>query len=165
VATAITQRKGDGSSFSIVAVAEGAVNIELATQLRELKTQRGSVKGPERAQLKSMGKALFAGRTSTFDIAKELEERTRLESRVTILGHVQRGGTPSPSDRILATTLGAAATESIANEQYGVMIASKGDGYRELRLSKVAGRRKMVPIDHPRVRTARSLGICMGDSP
>ncbi len=80
------------------------------------------------------------------------------------LGHVQRAGTPSPSDRILATTLGAAATESIANEQFGVMIASKGDGYRPLRLSKVAGKRKMVPIAHPWVRTARSVGICMGDS-
>jgi 6-phosphofructokinase len=164
VATAITQRKGDGSPFSIVAVAEGAVNVELATQLRDLRAQRKSGKGPERAQLKSMEKALFAGRTSTLDIAKELEERTRLESRVTILGHVQRGGTPSPSDRILATTLGAAATESIANEQFGVMIASRGDGYRALRLSKVAGRRKMVPIDHPWVRTARSLGISMGDT-
>jgi 6-phosphofructokinase len=111
-----------------------------------------------------MEKALFAGRTSTLDIAKELEERTRLESRVTILGHVQRGGTPSPSDRILATTLGAAATRSIANDEFGVMIASKGDGSRSLPLDKVAGRRKTVPLDHPWIETARDLGICLGDA-
>ena len=163
VASAITRRKGSGNPFSIVAVAEGAVSVELATQLRELRNQRKTAKGAERAQLKRMGKVLFAGRTSTLDIAKDLEVRTGLESRVTILGHVQRGGTPSPSDRILATTLGAAATESIANDRFGVMIASKGDGSRALPLDKVAGRRKTVPVDHPWIVAARSLGISMGD--
>jgi 6-phosphofructokinase 1 len=165
VATAITQRKGSGSPFSIVAVAEGAITVELAAQLADLRRQRKSAKGSERAQIRRMSKAIFNDRTTTLDVAKELAERTGLESRVTILGHVQRGGTPSPSDRILATTLGAAATESIANEQFGVMIASRGDGYHSLPLDEVAGRRKMVPIDHPWVRTARSLGICMGDRP
>jgi 6-phosphofructokinase 1 len=163
IATAITQRKGAGSPFSIVAVAEGAVSVDLAAQMQNIRNRKKGTKGAERAQLKSMVNALFAGRTSTLDIAKELEERTGLESRVTILGHVQRGGTPSPSDRILATTLGAAVTESIAKNEFGIMIASRGDGYRSLPLSQVAGRRKMVPVDHPWIHTARSLGICIGD--
>jgi 6-phosphofructokinase len=163
VAGAITQRKGSGSPFSIVAVAEGAVNVDLAAQLTKLREKRRTTKGNERTQLKSMGRALFAGRTSTLDIAKELEERTGLETRVTILGHVQRGGTPSPADRILATKLGAAATRSIANDEFSVMIASKGDGYRARPLDEVAGRRKTVPLDHPWIETARDLGICLGD--
>ena len=163
VASAITKRKGLGLPFSIVAVAEGAVSVELAAQLHELRDRAKDAKRTERTKLKNTRKSLFAGRRSTLEIAKDLEGRTGLESRVTILGHVQRGGTPSPSDRILATTLGAAATESIANEEFGVMIASKGDGYRARALDKVAGRRKTVPTDHPWVRTARDLGICMGD--
>ena len=163
VASAITQRKGSGSPFSIVAVAEGAISVDLAAQLSEMRSRARAEKGSSRAQLKRMRKALFSERTSTLDIAKDLEGRTGLETRVTILGHVQRGGTPSPSDRILATTLGAAATDAIANDQFGVMIASRGDGYRTMPLDKVAGRRKTVPIDHPWVVTARSLGICMGD--
>ena len=163
VASAITRRKGSGNPFSIVAVAEGAIDIELAAQLRELRLQRKTAKASERAELKTLRKALFDGRTSTLDIAKDLEVRTGLESRVTILGHVQRGGTPSPSDRILATTLGAAATRSIANDEFGVMIASEGDGYRSLALDTVAGRRKTVPLDHPWIETARNLGICLGD--
>jgi len=165
VATAITERKASGSPFSIVAVAEGAIDKELATALRMIYDEKQATSGSKRTKLTKKADTLFAGRRSTLDIAGELEQRTGLESRVTILGHVQRGGTPSPSDRILATTLGVAATESIANDEFGVMIASSGDGYRALPLDEVSGRRKMVPVDHPWVRTARAMGICMGDRP
>ncbi len=162
VANAITSRKASGSTFSIVAVAEGAIERELAAELSALRA-RSERSDTERSELKAKAKALFAGRRTTVDIAKELEHLTGLESRVTILGHVQRGGTPSPADRILATTLGAAATESIARGEVGVMVASREDGYTTIPLADVAGRRKMVPPDHPWVRTARALGVCFGD--
>jgi len=165
VAKAIIERKSGGSTFSIVAVAEGAIDTDLALELADLSRQAAAAKGVERASLKRRSKAMFENRKTTVDLAKELEQRTGLESRVTILGHVQRGGTPSPADRILATTLGVAATESIANETFGVMIASRGDGYKALPLEKIAGRRKRVPVDHPWITTARSLSVCLGDTP
>ncbi|MCL1597706.1 MAG: 6-phosphofructokinase [Actinomycetia bacterium] len=163
VANAITSRKASGSTFSIVAVAEGAIDQDLADQLAALRSERSDGLDTDRADRKAKAKALFAGRRSTVDVAKELERLTGLESRVTILGHVQRGGTPSPADRILATTLGAAATETIARGEFGVMVASKDDGYSTIPLTEVSGRRKMVPSGHPWVRTARSLDVCFGD--
>ncbi len=163
VAEAITSRRASGSTFSIVAVAEGALDQELSEQIAALRAAGREESDSDRASRKARSKALFAHRRSTVDIAKELERLTGLESRVTILGHVQRGGTPSPADRILATTLGAAATETIARGEFGVMVASKEDGYTTIPLADVSGRRKMVPPDHPWVKTARALGVCFGD--
>ncbi len=163
IASAIKTRRAAGSMFSVVAVAEGAVDVDVAAQLADVSSQIVAATGEHRAELKQRSKTLFANRRSTVDIARELEQQTGLESRVTILGHVQRGGTPSPTDRILATTLGTAITDTIANGEFGVMIASEGDGHRAISLEEVANRRKMVPADHPWVRAARSLGVCMGD--
>lgn len=163
VAEAITSRRASGSTFSIVAVAEGALDQDLADRIADLRSGSHQDSDADRSDRKARSKALFSGRRSTVDIAKELEHLTGLESRVTILGHVQRGGTPSPADRILATTLGAAATETIARGEFGVMVASKEDGYTTVPLADVSGRRKMVPSDHPWVRTARALGVCFGD--
>ncbi len=163
VANAITSRKAAGSTFSIVAVAEGAVEQSLADELAEIRSVAADRPDKERQEAKAKAKALFGKRRSTVDIAKELEHLTGLESRVTILGHVQRGGTPSPADRILATTLGAGATETIARGEFGVMVAARDEGYTTVPLTDVAGRRRMVPADHPWVRTARALGVCFGD--
>ncbi|GMR02896.1 MAG: 6-phosphofructokinase [Acidimicrobiia bacterium] len=163
IADAIQTRRAAGSTFSIVAVAEGALDADLAVQLADISNQIVAATGEHREELKQRSKTLFANRRSTVDIARELEQQTGLESRVTILGHVQRGGTPSPADRILATTLGTAITDTIANGEFGVMIASEGDGHRAISLEDVANRRKMVPANHPWVRAARSLGVCMGD--
>ncbi|MCL1594927.1 MAG: ATP-dependent 6-phosphofructokinase [Actinomycetia bacterium] len=165
VASAIIERRSSGSTFSIVAVAEGAIDVDLAGQLAELRAQIDGATGSERSSLRRRFKALFANRRNTVELARQLEELTGLESRVTILGHVQRGGTPSPADRILATTLGVSATDSIAAELFGVMIASRGDGAESIPLKKVAGRRKMVPVDHPWIVSARSLDVCFGDTP
>ena len=100
---------------------------------------------------------------NTLRLAKQLEELTQLESRVTILGYVQRGGTPSAADRLLATRLGSACAELIEEGVYGVMVASRGDGTEPVPLEKVAGKRKTVPLDHPWVQTARHVGTCLGD--
>ena len=96
-------------------------------------------------------------------LAKQLEELTHLESRVTILGYVQRGGTPSPADRLLATRLGSACGDLIHESVFGVMVAARGDGTEPVPLEKVAGKRKMVPPNHSWLETARRVGTCLGD--
>jgi 6-phosphofructokinase 1 len=100
---------------------------------------------------------------STEDLASRLEEATGLEARVTILGHVQRGGTPSMADRLLATQLGTAATDAIVEGVTGVMIAMQNGRSVPVPLEDVAGQRKTVPLDHPWIEAARHLGVCMGD--
>lgn len=88
---------------------------------------------------------------------------TGLESRLTILGHYQRGGTPSAADRVLATRLGSACVDSIAKGESGVMIAVDGDGTKAVALDKVVGKKNLVPPDHPWVLAARNVGTCLGD--
>ncbi len=164
VAESIRNRRTAGSPFSIVAVAEGAIDERLGRGLAALRLEYRATERVEGEQLKTRSRELFSGRLSTVEIAKQLSERTGLESRVTILGHVQRGGTPSPIDRILATNLGTASTDVIERGEFGVMIAARGDDYVTVPLEEVAGRRHTVPLDHPWIRAARSLGVCMGDN-
>jgi 6-phosphofructokinase 1 len=100
---------------------------------------------------------------STLHLSKQLEELTGLEARVTILGHIQRGGTPSAGDRLLATRLGTACAGLINEGVSGVMVAARGEGTEPVPLEKVVGKRKTVPLDHPWLDSARRLGTCMGD--
>ena len=81
---------------------------------------------------------------------------------MTILGYVQRGGTPSAADRLLATRLGTACAELIEEGVYGVMVAARGDGAEPVPLEKVAGKIKTVPLDHPWVKSARRVGDLPG---
>jgi 6-phosphofructokinase 1 len=164
IATSIMNRRAAGSPFSIVAVAEGAMSAERKTKIAALLDRAADAGSDEARRLRGEAKELEAARRTTVDIAAELEQRTGLEARVTILGHVQRGGSPSPVDRILATTLGTAVTESIEAREFGVMVASRGDGATTVPLTEVAGRRKVVPLDHPWIGSARSLGVCLGDT-
>lgn len=163
VAESIRNRRTAGSMFSIVAVAEGAMDNRLAQEIDALNAETKGAGQNAVSEIKGETKMLLAGRMSTVEIATQLEEMTSLESRVTILGHIQRGGTPSPVDRILATTLGTACTDVIKRGEFGVMIASRGDSYKTIPLREVAGKRNTVPTDHPWIRAARALGVCMGD--
>jgi ATP-dependent phosphofructokinase / diphosphate-dependent phosphofructokinase len=86
-----------------------------------------------------------------------------METRQTILGYIQRGGTPSAADRILATRYGSHATELIANERYGVMVAQKEDRTVYVPLSETGGKVRKVPPDHSLVIKARSMNTCFGD--
>jgi len=156
IADAIALRKSGGSTFSIVAVAEGAVSSNLMSTIARIE-EDGQPETSRRV------KQAMKERKTTVEIARELEESTGLEARVTILGHVQRGGAPSPRDRVLATKLGAAATEAIEAGISGVMIASDGEGVRHVPIEDVAGKTHLVPSDHPWVASARALGVCMGD--
>jgi 6-phosphofructokinase 1 len=88
---------------------------------------------------------------------------TGLESRITILGHLQRGGTPSAADRVLATRLGTACIRAIEAKQFGVMVAARGESTELVPLAEVVELRRTVPLDHPWVASARMIGTCLGD--
>ena len=100
---------------------------------------------------------------NTLRLAKQLEELTHLEARVTILGYVQRGGTPSVADRLLATRLGTACAGFINEGVFGVMVAARGDGVKAVPIGEVAGKLKTVPADHQWIEAARRVGTCLGD--
>jgi 6-phosphofructokinase 1 len=99
----------------------------------------------------------------TLRLAHQLELLTGLEARPTILGHLQRGGTPSAADRLLATRLGTAAADLIHARQYGFMVAARGESSVPVPLEDVAGQVKTVPPDHPWVASARGVGTSFGD--
>jgi 6-phosphofructokinase len=99
---------------------------------------------------------------NTLRLAKQLEELTHLEARVTILGYVQRGGTPSAGDRLLATRLGTTSVELIQNGVFGVMVAARGEGTKPVPIAEVAGNLKVVPADHHWIQSARQVGTCLG---
>ncbi len=165
VAEAILRRSRDGKNFSIVAVAEGAMSVEEAKVYRAAEKAVDEAKGDEEeaeaeARLAELDLA-HAGHT--LRLAAQLEELTGLESRTTILGYLQRGGTPSAADRLIATRLGTACATYINEEQYGVLIAVRGEYTKPIPLSEVAGKLKLVPPDHPWVQSARFVGTCLGD--
>ena len=98
----------------------------------------------------------------TVRLTQQLENLTGQESRMTILGHLQRGGTPSAADRLLATRLGTACAELLNRGQHGVMVAARGDGVQPVPLEQVAGKKNLVPAEHPWVESARFVGTCLG---
>jgi 6-phosphofructokinase 1 len=153
-----------GSTFSIMAVAEGAISKTDAEARTRMLDDMVGLEGPARKSAKRRVKDFDAARSGgTSALASRLSEMTGLESRLTILGHVQRGGTPSPADRLLATRLGAACADYIAEGVHGVLVAARGESTAAVPLSEVAGRTKSVPVDHPWVMTARHMGIALGD--
>lgn len=164
VAEAIRERSRNGKPFSIVAVAEGAISKQdfaamLAAQEKKIKA-KGEKKG---VAVPPVHPTEIQYADHTLRLAKKLEQLTGLEARVTILGHLQRGGIPSAADRLLATRLGTACADLINEGHYGVMVAAKGDGTRAVKLEDVAGKIKTVPIDHPWVESARRVGTNLGD--
>ena len=165
IAAAIRRRSKHGTNFSIVAVAEGAMSRDdaRAFDAAESKLDRAKTLHDKKEAKLEIASLEVRHQGNTMRLAKQLEELTHLESRVTILGYVQRGGTPSAADRILATRLGSACGDCIHEEHFGVMIAARGDGTEPVPLEKVAGKRKCVPPDHTWVQTARHVGTCLGD--
>jgi 6-phosphofructokinase 1 len=165
IAEAIGRRVRGGSNFSIVAVAEGARNPEDAATFREAETRKRAAATPEEiaAAVESLAAVESAHAGNTLRLAAQLEALTGLESRVTILGYVQRGGTPSPADRLLATRLGSAGADLIYQGVSGVMVAARGEGSEPVPLEQVAGKRKLVPLDHSWIQAARHVGTCLGE--
>jgi 6-phosphofructokinase 1 len=171
IAESIRERSRKGRPFSIVAVAEGAISKQDLAALNDAKLKKKAIKEKAKAHPKPARKMddteadaaelIWAGRT--LRLAQQLEKLTGLEARLTILGHLQRGGTPSAADRILATRLGTVAADLIARKQYGVLVASHGEGTRTVKIEDCAGKVKTVPPDHPLVLSARRVGTNFGD--
>lgn len=102
------------------------------------------------------------GKKAAQYIAEEIEYETGFETRETVLGYIQRGGSPTAFDRNLATRMGGHATELIANGQFGRMVALKGSEISSVPLNEVAGKLKLVTEDHDLVVQGRRLGVCFG---
>ena len=165
VAGAIRQRQRAGKGFSIVAVAEGAMSINdyqvmQAAQAKKENAKDSEEKKQAKQELKQFEKQHVG---NTMRLSQQLEELTGLEARMTILGHFQRGGTPSAGDRLLATRLGTACATLVHQGHFGVMIAVSGEGIKPVPLAEVVGKRKTVPLDHPLLESARHVGTCLGD--
>ncbi|MDH3583682.1 MAG: 6-phosphofructokinase [Phycisphaerae bacterium] len=144
----VTRRSASGKSFSILCVSEGARPID-GKQVYE----RHDPHSPEPIRLGGVSKL----------IADEIESRTGMETRTTILGHVQRGGTPVPEDRVLATEFGHAAVEALMSGKSNCTMVMQGRTVTSIDLLDVAGKQRTVPLDHPLIAAARAVGTVFGD--
>lgn len=165
VANAIRQRSRVGKGFSIVAAAEGALSKEEASKMEAaLRVQEKAKNKSERKEAKTKLKEIKSQHyDSILHLSKQLEELTHLESRVSILGHLQRGGTPSATDRLLATRLGTACVSMINEGKFGVMMAVRSERIEAVPLEQVVGKRKTIPLNHSWIKTAQMVGISLGE--
>ena len=147
IARHLDDRGRHGKTFSIVVVAEGALSTE------EAKLDKKAFKKAREQMSSSIG----------YRVAREIEEATGLESRVTVLGYLQRGGTPVAYDRVLASQFGTAAATMLAEGDYGKMVALQDSKIVGVPLEKIANKIKTVPLSHRMIETARDVGTCLGD--
>jgi phosphofructokinase-like protein len=146
VARKIRDREERGSLFSIVVVAEGAKPIGGKISIISKETGRAE-------RLGGVGEK----------VADELQELTGKETRLVVLGHLLRGGTPTRFDRLIAQRFGAAAVRAIAEGQRGIMVALDPPTVMYVPLEEATKRMKTVPLDSDTMMTARDMGICFGD--
>lgn len=163
----LLQRQKAGKRFSIIAVAEGILTREEAAARAAADGQAEAAGAPTRIiaqsnQSQSEGIHLVQEPVAS-RLARQLQQLTGVEARVTSLGHVQRGGTPTAFDRLLCTRLGTKAGELLAQGRYNVMVGIKGTECVPVPLKKVAGIKRIVPPDHAWVNTARLVATCLGD--
>ena len=147
IAKKVIARKEAGKNFSLIVVAEGAKDKE------EAKMDKKTFK-KHRADMKY---------SIAYRVAQELEEATGLESRVSVLGYLQRGGTPVAYDRILATQFGTAAADFLARGEFGKLVALQNGKIVGVPLQEIAGLVKNVPLSNPVLQAAKSIGVCFGD--
>jgi 6-phosphofructokinase 1 len=141
----IDKRNKSGKGFSIIAVAEGAMSLEEAALPKKDRHPVGSTSGSR--------------------LVEELSKRLDQDVRLAVPGHFQRGGDPTPTDRVLCSRLGAKAGEMILKKKFGRMAALQGASIVSVPLEQVAGRQKTIPPDSEVLRQARLLGISLGDAP
>jgi 6-phosphofructokinase 1 len=163
VADAIVERKRRGKRFSIVVVAEGSFSQKEARRREKVKQQKKEGKAEKKESGKQAKEESRPVETATQRLARDIQDKTGLETRLTTLGHVMRGGTPTSADRNLATLLGSEAARLLAEGKTGVMVGRQGERAVPVKLAEVAGRKRVVPLDHPWVETLRRLDICLGD--
>ncbi len=143
----IMQRKKAGKSFSIVAVSEGA-----RPKGGEMVVERTIAESFDPIRLGGIGKK----------VAEDIEERLGIETRVTVLGHVQRGGGPTAHDRVLSTQFGIEALNLVAQREFGRMVCLRGGEIRSVTLAEATNRLKLVTPAHPIVKAALGMGISFG---
>ena len=144
----IEDRDKKGCRFTIIAVAEGALSREDAAL-----TKKDYKKKMEKYPFPSV----------SYEVAAQIQEKTGREVRVTVPGHMQRGGSPCPYDRVFASRLGSEAGKLILDNQYGFMVGYKNREIVRVPLEDVAGKLKTVDPDATIVQEAKLLGICFGD--
>ena len=148
VIEAIEKRSRAGKGFTILAVAEGAISKEdAALSKKEYKDKLKKRKYP----------------SVSYEVAAQIGEKIGNEVRVTVPGHMQRGGSPCPYDRVLCTRLGAAAAQLILNDEYGYMVGMVNGETQKVPLQDVAGKLKMVEPDSSIISEAKQIGISFGD--
>ena len=145
---AIQHRTKQGKGFTILAVAEGAISKEdAALSKKDLKEKQADYKYP----------------SVSYEIAEKIAKKTGIEIRITVPGHMQRGGSPCPYDRVLSTRLGAEAANLILKEQYGYMVGIINGKVKKVPLGEVAGKLKVVSPDDQLIQHAKLIGISFGD--
>ena len=148
VCEAVERRAKRGSNFSIIAVAEGAMNVEEARMKRKDWMAKRAEQG--------------FGATATNRIAQAVQKKTGMETRVCIPGHMQRGGSPSAYDRVLATEFGSYAAKLVEIERYGVTVAMVNGRVTQNRLADIAGKTRNVPEGCELLTVARRMGVSLG---
>jgi ATP-dependent phosphofructokinase / diphosphate-dependent phosphofructokinase len=148
VCQAVDRRNVEGKRFSIIVVSEGARPAG-GSQVYQHVSRDGS----QPARLGGCSQI----------IAQEIEEATGIECRVTVLGHLQRGGTPTPYDRLLATQFGVHALELVVSKKFNTMVALKGSEVTEVPIKNVMGKQRVVPLDCPLVHVAKAVGTSFGE--
>ena len=150
VTEAIQKRNKAGKRFTILAVAEGAISKEDA-------------KLPKKKYKEKLEARARKYPSVSYEIADEIFKEIGSEVRVTVPGHIQRGGQPCPYDRVLSTRIGAGAAEAILDEEYGVMIGVVNGKIKRVPLAECAGKLKMVSPKDQTVKAAKQIGISFGD--
>lgn len=148
VCDAVLSRSRRGKRCTILCVSEGA-------RARDGKqvVARIDPTSPEPTRLGGIGEV----------VGKQIESITRIETRVTTLGHVQRGGTPVAEDRVLATRFGHAAVEMLMSGVSGRLVVMQRGSISDIDLASVANKQRLVPLDHPLILAGRDMGLCFGD--
>lgn len=142
----IEERKSKGKHYTMIVVAEGA-------------TEKG---GELITKGKAMGQEVQLGGIGD-RVARELSERTGQESRSVVLGHLQRGGSPTTYDRLISLRFGAAAVRCVAEKDFNQLVVLQDNHLTRIPISSVSGKMKPVPLNEDPVQTARDIGICLGD--
>jgi 6-phosphofructokinase len=148
IAAVLYERSKKGKRFSILCVSEGA-----KPKGGDVVVQRRVETSPDPIRLGGIANKLVA----------DIEERTKLDARATVLGHIQRGGSPTPADRVLATQFGYHALEILMKGAHGQLVVQQAGRLAEVPIESVAGKQRKVPPDDPLVSTARAVGTCFGD--
>ncbi|MCX5991877.1 MAG: 6-phosphofructokinase [Chloroflexi bacterium] len=148
VAEKVKERSKRGKRFSIAVVAEGA-----KPKGGDIVIQRIVKESSDPIRLGGIG----------FVLGAQIEGRTGIETRTVVMGHLLRGGSPTPFDRVLATRLGTKAVDMIKNKQFGYMVGVKGNSLVKVPLEDVATGPRTVPLDDPLIQAARAVGTCFGN--